>query len=58
MLLMDEDRGGMFTVHTGIEKGKLTEYVEPDRSELLEKFNRMVDNATKEESQPASESNE
>jgi hypothetical protein len=48
MLLMDEERGTMFTVHTGIEKGKLTEYVEVDRSELVAKFDRMVAEATEE----------
>ncbi|MDA2738425.1 hypothetical protein PDQ75_25050 [Bacillus cereus group sp. Bc015] len=49
MLLMDEERGAMLTIHTGIEKGKFVDYVEPDRKELLDKFYEMVDNATKEE---------
>ena len=48
MVLLDEDRGGMFTVHSGIEKGKLTEYVEVDRSELISKFEEMVAEAEKE----------
>ncbi|MDA1509632.1 hypothetical protein PDJ86_22505 [Bacillus cereus group sp. TH36-2LC] len=46
VLIVDDERGTMLTIHSGIEKGKLTEYVEPDRTELLEKFNEMVDNAT------------
>lgn len=45
-LLVDDEKGTMLTIHTGIEKGKLVDYVEPDRKELLEKFNEMVDNAT------------
>lgn len=49
MLLMDSEKGAMLTIHTGIEKGKFTEYVEPNREELLSKFNEMMDNATKEE---------
>lgn len=49
MLLVDDEKGTMLTIHSGIEKGELTEYVEIDRSELLSKFNEMVDNATKEE---------
>lgn len=46
VLIVDDEKGTMLTIHSGIEKGKLTEYVEPDRKELLEKFNEMVDNAT------------
>ncbi|MDZ4632249.1 hypothetical protein ORN01_25165 [Bacillus cereus] len=49
VLIVDDERGTMLTIHSGIEKGKLTEYVEPDRTELLEKFNEMVDNATGED---------
>lgn len=48
MLLIDDERNAMLTVHTGIENGKLVDYVEPDRGELLSKFNEMVENATKE----------
>jgi hypothetical protein len=48
MLLVDDEKGTMFTVHTGIEKGELTDYVEVDRTELYDKFNEMVDNATAE----------
>lgn len=49
MLLMDDEKNTMFTVHTGIEKGKLTDYVEVDRQELLDKFNEMVENTPGEE---------
>jgi hypothetical protein len=49
VLLVDDEKGTMLTVHTGIEKGKLTEYVEVDRSELIAKFDEMVDNATGED---------
>lgn len=49
VLIVDDEKGTMLTIHSGIEKGKLTEYVEPDRTELLEKFNEMVDNATPKE---------
>lgn len=48
MLLIDDERNAMLTVHTGIENGKLVDYVEPDRGELLAKFNELVDNTTKE----------
>lgn len=48
VLIMDDERNTMLTVHSGIEKGKLTEYVEVDRSELIAKFDEMVDNATSE----------
>jgi hypothetical protein len=51
MLLMDDERNAMLTVHTGIEKGEFTEYKEVDRQELLDKFNEMMDNATKEETE-------
>lgn len=43
MLLIDDEKKTMFAVHSGIEKGALIPYVEPDRKELVEKFNRMVD---------------
>lgn len=43
MLLIDDEKKSMFAVHSGIEKGELTPYVEPDRKELVDKFNRMVD---------------
>jgi helix-turn-helix protein len=48
MLLIDDERGTMLTIHSGISKGELTEYVEVDRSELVAKFDRMVEDATKE----------
>lgn len=48
MLLIDDERNAMLTVHTGIENGKLVDYVETDRTELLAKFDEMMDNATKE----------
>ena len=38
----------ILTIHTGIENGELTEYKEVDRKELLDKFNEMVENGTKE----------
>jgi hypothetical protein len=43
-LLIEDEKETMLTIHTGIENGELTEYVEVDRSELLEKFNRVTDN--------------
>lgn len=43
VLIMDDERQTMFTVHSGIEKGELTEYKEVDRSELLEKFHEVTD---------------
>lgn len=49
MLLVDDERGTMLTIHTGIEKGNLTEYVEPDRQELLNKFDEMVNSVTENE---------
>jgi len=42
MLLVDDERNTMLTVHSGIKNGELIEYVEPDRTELLEKFNDIV----------------
>lgn len=45
VLVMDDERGAMLTIHTGIEKGKLIPYVEPNREELLSKFNEMMDSA-------------
>lgn len=48
VLIMDDERNTMLTVHSGIDKGKLTEYVEVDRSELIAKFDEMVDSATAE----------
>lgn len=53
VLIVDDEKGTMLTIHTGIEKGELTEYVEVDRSELIAKFDEMVANATGEE--PAKE---
>lgn len=41
-LLVNEEAGAMLTVHTGIKNGELTEYIEVDRQELVDKFNRMV----------------
>lgn len=49
VLIVDDEKGTMLTIHSGIEKGKLTEYVEVDRSELIAKFDEMVGNATEEE---------
>ncbi|WP_324658887.1 hypothetical protein [Bacillus cereus] len=49
VLVMDDERGAMLTIHTGIEKGKLIPYVEPDRKELLSKFNEMMDTAIEKE---------
>lgn len=46
MLLIDDERNAMLTVHTGFENGKLVDYVEPDREELLAKFTEMVDSST------------
>lgn len=55
VLVLDEERGTMLTIHTGIEKGKLTEYVEVDRSELVAKFNEMVAEAEKEKEEQEQE---
>lgn len=49
VLVMDDERGAMLTIHSGIEKGKLTEYVEPNREELLSKFHEMMDSAIEKE---------
>lgn len=46
VLIIDDEKNAMLTIHTGIEKGKLTEYVEIDRSELIAKFDQMVENST------------
>ena len=43
VLIIDDERQTMLTVHTGIEKGELTEYKEVDRTELLEKFHEVTD---------------
>lgn len=43
-LLIDTEKEGMLTIHTGYKNGEFTEYVEPDRKELVEKFNRVTDN--------------
>lgn len=45
----------ILTIHTGIENGELTEYVPVDRQELLDKFNEMVENGTKELEEMAKE---
>lgn len=55
VLVMDDERGAMLTIHTGIEKGKLTEYVEPNREELLSKFNEMMDTAIEKEEEKEEE---
>ena len=47
-LITTDEGTKIFTVHTGIENGELTEYKEVDRKELLDKFNEMVENGTKE----------
>lgn len=49
VLLVDDEKNTMLTIHSGIEKGELTEYVEVDRSELVAKFDEMVDQATGED---------
>jgi hypothetical protein len=43
-LLMDDEQGNMLSIRTGYKHGQFTEYVEPDRTELLEKWDRMVAN--------------
>lgn len=48
MLLVDEEKGTMLTIHTGYEKGQMVDYVEVDRKELLSKFEEMLDSATEE----------
>ncbi|HEF5065785.1 hypothetical protein [Bacillus paramobilis] len=47
-LLVNDESGTMLTIKTGIENGELTEYVEVDRQELVDKFNRMVADETAE----------
>lgn len=55
-LLVDDEKNTMLTIHTGIKDGELVEYIEVDRSELVAKFNELVDNATSETvSEPTSE---
>ncbi|MGN4692248.1 hypothetical protein [Bacillus cereus group sp. BfR-BA-01313] len=49
-LLVNEEAGTMLTIQTGIKNGELTEYVEVDRQELVDKFNRMVADETAEAS--------
>jgi hypothetical protein len=41
-LLYDDEKGVMLAIHTGIKAGEFVPYVEPDREELLKKFNEMV----------------
>lgn len=48
VLIVDDERNTMLTIHSGIKNGELVEYVEPDRTELLEKFDELV-KATEEE---------
>lgn len=49
-LLIDEDKGQvMYQVRTGYKDGEFVEYVEVDRQELVDKFNRMVADVTGEE---------
>jgi len=43
-LLVDDEKNAMLTVHQGVKDGELTEYVEVDRSELVAKFNELMDN--------------
>jgi len=47
-LIVVDEGTKMLTIHTGIENGELTEYVPVDRTELLEKFDRMVEEGEKE----------
>ncbi|MGF9741625.1 hypothetical protein ABEX38_30105 [Priestia megaterium] len=43
-LLVDDEKNAMLTVHQGVKDGELVEYVEVDRSELVAKFNELMDN--------------
>lgn len=54
VLIVDDETGTMLTVHQGIENGELTEYVPPNREELIEKFDQMLAEA-QEELKPDSE---
>lgn len=56
VLIVDDETNQMLTVHQGFKNGELVEYVPPNREELVEKFDRMVENAEKEAHTPASES--
>lgn len=42
VLIVDDERNAMLTIHSGIKNGELVDYVEPDRKELLAKFNEIV----------------
>ena len=43
-LLVDDEKNAMLTVHQGVKDGELIEYVEVDRTELVAKFNELMDN--------------
>lgn len=43
MLLVDDEKGTMLTIHTGYAKGEMIDYVEVDRTELVEKFNELIE---------------
>lgn len=55
VLITDDETGVMLTVHQGIENGELTEYVPPNREELVAKFDQMVEQAQQEETVTDSE---
>ncbi|GAK00872.1 hypothetical protein [Geomicrobium sp. JCM 19055] len=51
VLVTQDDENLMFTVHTGFKDGEFTEYVAPDKEELLKDFHEAVEqeeNANKE----------
>lgn len=42
-LLIDSEKDAMLQFKTGYQNGEFVEYVDVDRTELLEKFNRVTD---------------
>lgn len=42
ILILDEESSSMLAVYHGVENGKLIEYVEPNREELVAKFDEML----------------
>jgi hypothetical protein len=47
-LIVVDEGASMLTIHTGVKNGELVEYVPVDRQELLDKFDRLVEEGTAE----------
>ncbi|MGG0487223.1 hypothetical protein ABEY65_28135 [Priestia aryabhattai] len=54
-LIVVDEGSAMLTIHTGVKNGELVEYVPVDRQELLDKFDRMVEEETKQAEAPKKE---